>query len=101
MGDNGDSTVFHDVVTHLDCQATALAVSASGSHVVLAGRKHLSVVDLEFPGDVAKTRKIQRQMRYDATAVEWNPHKSMEHYIISTVGTVRVHSKLKLKIINI
>ncbi|XP_062511261.1 GATOR2 complex protein WDR59-like [Corticium candelabrum] len=82
--EGGKSTVFSDVVTTLDWQATALAVNACGSFAVLAGRKHLGVVDLEKSGDASSLRKIQRQARYDTTAIEWNPHIGMDHQLIST-----------------
>ena len=49
----------------------------------------MGVVDLEKSGDASSLRKIQRQARYDTTAIEWNPHIGMDHQLISTVRPSR------------
>ncbi|CAH1183281.1 unnamed protein product [Phaedon cochleariae] len=60
-----------------DLQANAMAVDATGTYVLLAGRRYLAIKNLEDPELV---QKFPRQSKYDVGAAEWNPtayHKEL------------------------
>ncbi|KAG7207480.1 hypothetical protein KM043_009113 [Ampulex compressa] len=59
------------VTEHRDLQANTMAVDATGSYVLLAGRRYFAVKQLDEGIDTV--RKFQRQSKYEVGSAEWNP----------------------------
>ncbi|XP_012270221.1 GATOR complex protein WDR59 [Orussus abietinus] len=59
------------VTEHRDLQANTMAVDATGSYVLLAGRRCFGVKHLDEETDTL--RKFQRQSKYEVGSAEWNP----------------------------
>ncbi|KAL5022221.1 hypothetical protein ScPMuIL_001376 [Solemya velum] len=69
------------VADYGDLQASAMAVDCLGSWAVLAGRRNLTLVNLEEPTD--KVTKTARQSKWDISCVQWNPHASHAHLFVT------------------
>ncbi|KAK0087002.1 hypothetical protein PV326_005337 [Microctonus aethiopoides] len=65
------------VTEHRDLQANTMAVDATGSYVLLAGRRYFAVKQLDEESDVL--RKFPRQSKYEVGSAEWNPNMSNSH----------------------
>ncbi|KAK3086097.1 hypothetical protein FSP39_013508 [Pinctada imbricata] len=62
-------------------QASAMAVDCLGKWTVLAGRKLLSLVDLE--DSHLKLHRNPRQSKWDISCVQWNPHPSHANLFVT------------------
>ncbi|KAG7379354.1 GATOR complex protein wdr59 [Phytophthora pseudosyringae] len=72
----------HNVNVHLDLNASALSVDATGSVAVLAGRKGLHLVDLETPFLPPAT--LYHQTKLEVTVVKCNPHALFKSHVASS-----------------
>ncbi|XP_066594215.1 GATOR2 complex protein WDR59 isoform X2 [Prorops nasuta] len=59
------------VTEHCDLQANTMAVNATETHVLLAGRRYFAIKQLDESIDTLK--KFQRQSKYEVGSAEWNP----------------------------
>ncbi|XP_048509222.1 GATOR complex protein WDR59 isoform X4 [Athalia rosae] len=81
------------VAEHRDLQANTMAVDATGSLVLLAGRRYFAVKQLDEGADTL--RKFQRQSKYEVGSAEWNPNSQNCHLCaISSNNRVEVLSFL-------
>ncbi|CAH1389415.1 unnamed protein product [Nezara viridula] len=77
------------VAEHPDLQASAMTVDATGTNVLLAGRRYFGLKNLTEPLDSLK--KFPRQSKYDVGAAEWNPHQHYKNLsAISTKDKVEI-----------
>ncbi|VDI29347.1 WD repeat-containing protein 59 [Mytilus galloprovincialis] len=60
------------VAEYGDLQASAMAVDCTGQFAVLAGRKVMTLVDLDNPTD--RVTKLTRQSKFDISCVQWHPY---------------------------
>ncbi|XP_034942224.1 GATOR complex protein WDR59 isoform X2 [Chelonus insularis] len=65
------------VTEHRDLQANTMALDATGTYVLLAGRRYLAIKQLDEECDVL--RKFPRQSKYEVGSAEWNPTLSNYH----------------------
>ncbi|KAF7977533.1 hypothetical protein HWV62_3304 [Athelia sp. TMB] len=59
-----------------------MSISPSSRDVVLAARRGLFIIDLEFPLEVP--RFLPQGGTWDVADVQWNPHPARAEYIVST-----------------
>ena len=69
-GRGWSSEVFTNQFREL--QATSLCLSRDGRQGLLASRRHLAILDMEEPGEIA--RKVARSSRWEVGGAGWNPH---------------------------
>ncbi|KAJ3088436.1 hypothetical protein HK102_008755 [Quaeritorhiza haematococci] len=65
-----------------------MSISPRGRHVVLAAKKGLYIIDLENPSQ--PPRFLKHLSKWEVADVQWNPHKSRENWVASTVGFVEI-----------
>jgi WD40 repeat protein len=75
-------SIHGNVHVHLDLNASALSVDATGSVAVLAGRKGLHLVDLEAPFLPPAT--LHHQTKLEVTVVKCNPHALFKSHVASS-----------------
>ncbi|KAE9338617.1 hypothetical protein PF008_g11983 [Phytophthora fragariae] len=78
----GGSTIHGNVNVHLDLNASALSVDATGAVAVLAGRKGLHLVDLDAPFLPPAT--LHHQTKLEVTVVKCNPHALFKSHVASS-----------------
>ncbi|KAG1704370.1 GATOR complex protein WDR59 [Nymphon striatum] len=60
----------HVVADHRDLQASTMALNFCGDYAVFAGRRSLTVINLDKPHEVVK--KTSRQSKWEIRTIEWN-----------------------------
>ncbi|KAG6611134.1 Conserved WD40 repeat-containing protein [Phytophthora cinnamomi] len=78
----GGSTIHGNVNVHLDLNASALSVDATGAVAVLAGRKGLHLVALDAPFLPPAT--LHHQTKLEVTVVKCNPHALFKSHVASS-----------------
>ncbi|KNC99973.1 uncharacterized protein SPPG_05348 [Spizellomyces punctatus DAOM BR117] len=76
------TTFYQSLAVHLAPPVTSLSISPNGRDVVLAAKRGLYIVDLDNPYD--PPRVIHHMTNWEVSDVQWNPHKSREHWIATT-----------------
>ncbi|GMF54239.1 unnamed protein product [Phytophthora fragariaefolia] len=76
------STILGNAHVHLDLNASALSVDATGAVAVLAGRKGLHLVDLEAP--LLPPASLHHQTKLEVPVVQCNPHALFKSHVASS-----------------
>ncbi|XP_035678671.1 GATOR complex protein WDR59-like isoform X2 [Branchiostoma floridae] len=80
------------VAEYRDLQATAMAVDCTGSHALLAGRKHFALVKLDNQQPELQKKSV-RQSKWEVSAVQWCPHASNgDFFVAASNQTAEVYS---------
>jgi len=78
-----DSPTFKlDMSIKVDAPVGAMSISPSSRDVVLASRQGLHIVDLDNPYD--PPRFLQHLTAWSVADVQWSPHASHSHWVVST-----------------
>jgi hypothetical protein len=71
-----------DMSIKVDAPVGAMSISPSSRDVVLASRQGLHIVDLDNPYD--PPRFLQHITAWSVADVQWSPHASHSHWVVST-----------------
>lgn len=82
-GDGSDSTIFQSISIRVDEAVGSATISPSGRDVCLASRRGLHIVDLQDPWATPRFLPYYSAIVAD---VQWSPHPSRAHWIVSTSG---------------
>jgi len=78
-----DSPTFKlDMSIKVDAPVGAMSISPSSRDVVLASKQGLHIVDLDNPYD--PPRFLQHLTAWSVADVQWSPHASHAHWVVST-----------------
>jgi WD40 repeat protein len=76
------STFKLDMSIKVDAPVGAMSISPSSRDVVLASKQGLHIVDLDNPYD--PPRFLQHLTAWSVADVQWSPHASHSHWVVST-----------------
>jgi hypothetical protein len=83
IGSPFESPTFKlDMSIKVDAPVGAMSISPSSRDVVLASRQGLHIVDLDNPYD--PPRFLQHITAWSVADVQWSPHASHSHWVVST-----------------
>ncbi|CAK8685131.1 unnamed protein product [Clavelina lepadiformis] len=70
------------VAPHSNIQATSMSVDTNGEIIILASKRHLSLINFCQPNKVVK--KVNLNSKWDISHVIWNPNRSHREFFITT-----------------
>ncbi|KAI8822647.1 uncharacterized protein EV422DRAFT_524852 [Fimicolochytrium jonesii] len=82
MDRDGAMSFERPAAVHLSYPVTSLSISSNGRDAVLAAKKGLYIIDLDNP--YLPPRVIHHMTNWEVSDVQWNPHRSREHWIATT-----------------
>ncbi|KAL0274103.1 UNVERIFIED_CONTAM: hypothetical protein PYX00_006613 [Menopon gallinae] len=78
-----------NVSEHRDLQANAMALDRDGNYILLAGKRHIAIKNLNEASDSLK--KFPRHNKYEVGAAEWNPTSVYsQHCALSTNQKIEI-----------